>query len=50
MGKHVRIEFDVQKTDKYGRLLGYCYVGDTFVNARLLEEAVGRLDRIGRVQ
>ncbi|MBU2102314.1 MAG: thermonuclease family protein [Candidatus Omnitrophota bacterium] len=37
-GKKVRIEFDVQKTDKYGRLLGYCYVGDTFVNARLIEE------------
>lgn len=37
-GKQIRIEFDVQKTDKYGRLLGYCYVGDTFVNARLIKE------------
>ncbi|MDD5195378.1 MAG: thermonuclease family protein [Candidatus Omnitrophica bacterium] len=37
-GKKIRIEFDVQKTDKYGRLLGYCYVGDTFVNARLIKE------------
>lgn len=37
-GKFVKIEFDVDKTDKYGRLLGYCYVDDIFVNARLIEE------------
>ena len=37
-GKTVRIEFDIQNKDKYGRLLGYCFVGDTFVNAKLIEE------------
>ncbi len=37
-GKSVRLEFDVQKEDKYARLLGYCFVGDVFVNAKLLEE------------
>jgi len=36
-GKTVRIEFDVQNKDKYGRLLGYCFVGDTFVNEKLIE-------------
>jgi len=36
--KIVRIEFDVEKTDKYKRLLGYCFVGNTLVNAKLLEE------------
>jgi micrococcal nuclease len=37
-GKSVRIEFDIETQDKYGRLLGYCFVDDTFVNAKLIEE------------
>jgi micrococcal nuclease len=37
-GKPVRLQFDVQKKDKYGRLLAYCYVDDVFVNAKMLEE------------
>jgi micrococcal nuclease len=36
--KFVKIEFDVQKTDAYGRLLGYCFVGSVFVNAKLVED------------
>lgn len=36
--KFITIEFDVEKFDRYGRILGYCFVGDTFVNAKLLEE------------
>ena len=37
-GKRVRLEFDVQKYDKYGRLLAYIYLEDgTFVNARIME-------------
>lgn len=32
MDKDVRVETDVQARDKYGRLLGYVYVGPTFVN------------------
>ncbi|MFA7676690.1 MAG: thermonuclease family protein [Candidatus Omnitrophota bacterium] len=37
-GKRVRVELDIEKTDRYGRLLGYCFVGDVFVNAELLRE------------
>ncbi len=37
-GKKVRIEFDIETADKYGRLLGYCFVNDTFVNAKLIEK------------
>lgn len=37
-GKTIRLEFDVEKTDKYGRLLAYCFTDETFVNAKLLEE------------
>jgi micrococcal nuclease len=36
--KFVRVEFDIQKTDVYGRVLGYCFVDDIFVNAKLLED------------
>ncbi len=37
-GKFVKIEFDVERSDKYGRLLGYCFVRNKFVNAKLIEE------------
>ncbi len=38
-GKRVRLVFDVQKHDKYGRLLAYVYLEDgTFVNGRIMEE------------
>lgn len=44
LGKKVRLEFDVDKRDKYGRLLAYVYLDDgTFVNARILEEGFGQL-------
>jgi micrococcal nuclease len=35
-GKRVRLESDVTNKDKYGRLLRYVYVGDTFVNAEMV--------------
>ncbi|MDP2929059.1 MAG: thermonuclease family protein [Candidatus Omnitrophota bacterium] len=38
-GKKVRLEFDVEKYDKYKRVLAYVYLEDgTFVNARIMEE------------
>ncbi len=37
-GKTVRLVKDVSETDKYDRLLRYIYVGDVFVNAKLVEE------------
>lgn len=36
-GKTVFLEKDVSETDRYGRLLRYVYVGDTFVNAYLVQ-------------
>jgi len=39
-GKFVRIEFDVQRYDKYGRLLGYCFIDDVFVNSKLIEDGL----------
>ena len=42
-GKEVRIEFDVQRKDKYGRLLAYVYVGETFVNAELVRNGLANL-------
>ncbi|NQT28533.1 MAG: thermonuclease family protein [Candidatus Omnitrophica bacterium] len=37
-GKTIRVEFDIEKTDRYGRLLGYCFLDETFVNAKLIEQ------------
>jgi len=36
-GKEVKLVKDVSETDKYGRLLRYVYIGDTFVNAELVK-------------
>jgi len=37
-GKRVRLEKDVSETDRYGRLLRYVYVGDTFINDYLVRQ------------
>ncbi len=37
-GNRVRLEYDVERRDRYGRLLAYVYVGDTMVNAALAGE------------
>lgn len=43
-GKPVRLETDVRKEDKYGRLLAYVYLEDgTFVNAKIVEEGYGQV-------
>ena len=42
-GRKVRLEFDVEKRDKYGRLLAYVYVDDTFVNAWLVENGFAQV-------
>ena len=43
-GRPVRLELDVRKTDKYGRLLAYVYLEDgTFVNAKIVEEGYAQV-------
>jgi endonuclease YncB( thermonuclease family) len=39
--RKVRLEYDVQRQDRYGRCLAYVFLQDrTFVNARLLEDGL----------
>jgi len=41
-GKEVRLEFDWQKRDKFGRLLAYVYLMDgTFLNAEIIKQGYG---------
>lgn len=41
-GKTVRLEYDWQTRDKYGRLLGYVYLQDeTFLNAEIIKQGYG---------
>jgi micrococcal nuclease len=41
-GKEVRLEYDVQDRDKYGRLLAYVYLMDgTFLNAEIIKQGYG---------
>ena len=42
-GKEVRLELDVEKYDRYGRLLAYVFLTDgTFVNATLVKEGFAK--------
>jgi len=41
-GRRVLLRFDRELRDRYGRLLAYVYVGDTFVNAELLRLGYAR--------
>jgi micrococcal nuclease len=41
-GKKVRLEYDWQKRDKYGRLLAYVFLTDgTFLNAEIIKQGYG---------
>jgi len=42
-GQMVRLEFDVVKRDKYGRLLAYCFINDKMVNAEILRNGLAML-------
>ena len=43
-GKRVSLEFDVEKYDKYERILAYVYLKDgTFVNAKIVQEGYASL-------
>ena len=43
-GQTVHLEFDVQQTDKYGRLLAYVYLEDgTMYNKELLEKGYAQI-------
>ena len=41
-GRDVRLEFDRELRDVYGRLLAYVFVGDRFVNGELVEGGYAR--------
>ena len=40
--KYVRLEFDIQKTDRYGRLLAYCFVGEPASSKKNISTAQGK--------
>jgi len=42
-GQTVGLEFDVEKTDQYGRLLGYIWLGDELFNETLLKEGYAQV-------
>jgi micrococcal nuclease len=43
-GKRVSLEFDVERRDRYNRLLAYVYLKDgTFVNAKIIEQGYASL-------
>ena len=43
LGKKVKLEFDVEKRDRYGRLLAYVYVDRVMANAEILKCGYGFL-------
>lgn len=59
-GETVRLVFDAERRDRYGRLLAYVHVGDVFVNGELVEAGfartleiepnTSRAERLGRLE
>jgi len=47
-GRPVRLRFDVERTDRFGRLLAYVFVDDVLVNEALVREGLARAHRYGR--
>lgn len=45
-GQAVRLVKDVSDKDKYGRLLRYVYVGDTFINLELVKQGYAQVDTV----
>ena len=44
LNKRVRLEYDIGRYDRYGRVLAYVYLEDgTFVNAKIMEEGYGQI-------
>ncbi len=41
--KSVKLEYDIDKYDKYGRTLAYVYQDTTFVNAKLVESGYAKV-------
>ncbi len=41
-GRRVRLEFGVERTDDYGRLLAYVHLGHRFVNAVIVRRGLAR--------
>jgi micrococcal nuclease len=41
-GRTVRLEFDKEREDKYGRILAYVYVDDWLLNEELIRAGLGR--------
>jgi len=41
-GRRVRLVYDAERRDRYGRLLAYVYRGSTFVNAELVRRGYAR--------
>ena len=39
----VRLEFDIEKRDKYGRLLAYVFYDDIFINAELIKSGLAKV-------
>lgn len=46
-GKRVRLEYDTERTDKYGRSLAYVHVDGRFVNAELVAGGYAEAKRYG---
>ena len=42
LGKNIRLEYEEEKKDEYGRLLAYVFFDDLFFNAHLIEEGYAK--------
>lgn len=41
LGKNVRLDYDEDRKDSFGRTLAYVYQGDSFINKKILKQGYG---------
>lgn len=44
--KNVKLEFDIAQKDRYGRILAYVFVGNTFVNSEMIKNGLAAAQTI----
>ncbi len=50
LGKRVRLEYDYEKHDQYGRLLAYVFVGNALINEKMIEEGYAKVYTIAHTR
>lgn len=50
LGKRIRLEYDYEEHDQYGRLLAYVFAGNDFINEKMIKEGYAKVYTIAHTR